>query len=110
MPRKEKEAPVETPAAETPVEAPTEAAPDLTEAPAEGQGPQLTLADVKNAVNIIDYAAQQGSFKGWDVIAQVMQVRQRLAAFVEAASPAVEGEPAAEGAATEQPTEEAANG
>ena len=62
----------------------------------EGQGPQLTLADVKNAVNVIDHAANQGAFKGWDVIAQVMQVRQRLAAFVEAASPAVEGEPATE--------------
>lgn len=68
--------------------------------------PQLTLADVKNAVNVIDYAANQGCFKGWDTIAQVMQVRQRLAAFVEAASPAVEGE-AVENSATE--TQEAAN-
>lgn len=72
------------------------------------EGPQLTLADVKNAVNVIDYAANQGAFKGWEVIAQVMQVRQRLAAFVEAATPKVEGEQAdqAEQAA---PANEAAN-
>lgn len=95
MPRKAKETVEETQATET----------VATEATQEG-GPQLTLADVKNAVNVIDYAANQGTFKGWDVIAQVMQVRQRLAAFVEAASPAVEGEPAAE--ATEE-TKEAAN-
>ena len=72
MARKKTNEVVETPAAES--------------QPTEG-GPQLTLADVKNAVNVIDYAANQGAFKGWEVIAQVMQVRQRLAAFVEAATP-----------------------
>ena len=92
MARKKTNEVVETPAAEA--------------QPTEG-GPQLTLADVKNAVNVIDYAANQGAFKGWEVIAQVMQVRQRLAAFVEAATPAVEGEPAAEAT---KATTEAANG
>ncbi len=50
-------------------------------------GPQLTLADIKNAVSVIDHAAEQGAFKGWQTIAQVMEVRQRLAAFAESASP-----------------------
>lgn len=58
--------------------------------------PQLTLADIKNAVNVIDYAAGQGALKGWEIIGQVMQVRQRLAAFVEFSTPKTEGEQAVE--------------
>lgn len=78
----------------------------------ENATPQLTLADVKNAVNIMDYAAEQGAFKGWEIISQVMQVRQRLATFVEVASPKeeqnTEGEPAVI-KSDDQPAEKAAN-
>ena len=73
-----------------------------------GEVPQLTLADVKNAVNVIDLAANQGAFRGWEVISQFMQVRQRLAAFVEAASPKTEGEEAA--VADDGKAQEAVNG
>ncbi len=106
MPRKKKtEVVEETQATET-------AAPEVTEAPAaeatgDAEAPQLTLADVKNAVNIIDYFVNQHGVKGYDTFGQIIQVRQRLAAFVEAASPAVEGEEAAE---TTETTDEAANG
>ena len=88
MPRKTNKTETTPEVAET-----TETAAQATE------GPQLTLADVKNAVNVIDHAAAQGAFKGWETIAQVMQVRTRLANFVEAASPKVEG--AAEGTTEE---------
>lgn len=99
MPRKEKTAKPET-VVETQV-TPTEtpAAPTTT-----ASDPQLTLADIKNTINVIDYAAAQGAFKGWETITQVLQVRQRLATFVEAATPKVSGEPI-----TETATPEAAN-
>ncbi|NJO62885.1 MAG: hypothetical protein HC836_33090 [Richelia sp. RM2_1_2] len=99
MPRKEK-AITEPSVEQTPTN--VESLEVTKETPA-AEGPQLTLADIKNAVNVIDYAANQGSFKGWEVIAQVMQVRQRLASFIEAATPKVEGEPVT------TPQQEAAN-
>lgn len=56
------------------------------EAPA-AEGPSIGLADLQNAVKVIDYAAEQGAFKGWAVIEQVFAVRQKLNAFVVASSP-----------------------
>jgi hypothetical protein len=93
MPRKTKKEEV------TAVQTETVAAPEtpVTEVPS------LTLADVKNAVNVIDHAAEQGAFKGWNVIAQVMQVRNRLATFVETAAPKTEAAP------VDTATDEAAN-
>ena len=41
------------------------------------------IAELKNALTIIDYAAEQGAFKGWQVINQVLAVRGRVAAFVD---------------------------
>jgi len=62
-------------------------------------GPTLGIVDVRNAVNIIDYACSQGAFKGWETITQVMAVRNNLNSFVAAVSPPVEE--GAEGEGTE---------
>ena len=45
------------------------------------EAPSLGIQDIQNAVRIIDYAADQGAFKGWQTIEQVQTVRNRLAAF-----------------------------
>lgn len=45
----------------------------------------LNLNDLKNVINVIDYAAAQGAFKGWDTIRQVMEVREKVAVFLQAA-------------------------
>jgi hypothetical protein len=51
----------------------------------------LSLNDIQNAVKVIDFAAEQGAFKGWKTIEQVLNVRQRLNAFLEVAQ-AAQGE------------------
>ena len=54
----------------------------------------FNVQDIANLVQIVDYAAAQGAFKGWDTIRQVIAVRDQAAAFVEAvqaATPAPEG-------------------
>lgn len=51
-------------------------------------GMTLTLNDIQNAVKVIDFAAEQGAFKGWGTIEQVLIVRNRLNAFLGAASEA----------------------
>lgn len=55
----------------------------------------LSLSDIQNVVKIIDFAADQGAFKGWQTIEQVLVVRSRLHNFVTAAlasQPQPEGE------------------
>ena len=47
----------------------------------------LTLVDLKNLLAIVDYAATQGAFKGWETIKQVVAVRDKLASFIVAAEP-----------------------
>ena len=56
-------------------------APEVTAT--EADGPSLGIADIQNALRIIDYAAEQGTFKGWNTMQQVFSVRQRLDAFVQ---------------------------
>jgi hypothetical protein len=58
----------------------------------------LSLNDIQNAVKVIDFAADQGAFKGWKTIEQVLNVRQRLNSFLEVAQ-AAQGETPAEGEA-----------
>lgn len=65
---------VETPAVETPA----------VEQPA---APSIGLQDLQNAVKVIDYACEQGAFKGWAVIEQVIAVRNKINAFVVASTP-----------------------
>lgn len=74
--------------------------------PQEGQAQPggLTVVDIRNAVNVIDFACTQGAFKGWDTITQVMSVRNKLQAFVDAVAPQIaEANKAAETA--EKPAE-----
>lgn len=49
--------------------------------------PNISVQDLQAAVQIIDYAADQGAFKGWGVITQVKAIRDRLDAFVAATLP-----------------------
>lgn len=54
----------------------------------------LNIADLRNLLSVVDYAAAQGAFKGWETINQVLQVREKLAAFVLAAQQAEEAQKA----------------
>ncbi|RYD59628.1 MAG: hypothetical protein EOP83_20550 [Verrucomicrobiaceae bacterium] len=59
---------------------------DVTENTVTEEAPiSLSLNDIQNAVKVIDFAAEQGAFKGWKTIEQVLNVRQRLNAFLEVA-------------------------
>jgi hypothetical protein len=60
----------------------------------------IGVVDLQNAVKIIDHAADQGAFKGWQVIEQVIAVRNKLNAFVTAALAAQQAEQDAADAAT----------
>lgn len=59
----------------------------------------IGVLDLQNAVKIIDHAAEQGAFKGWQVIEQVIAVRNKLNAFVTAALAAQQAEQDAASAA-----------
>ena len=62
---------------------------DVNQTPAATETPAtISILDLANVVKIIDYAADQGAFKGWTVIEQVAGVRQKINAFVEAAQAA----------------------
>lgn len=62
--------------------------------------PSLGIQDIKNALSVIDYAAEQGAFKGWTTIEQVLAVRSRLNNFVNFAQQQVDAS-ASEDDATE---------
>ena len=53
----------------------------------------LNVTDIADAVKIIDYAAEQGAYRGWDNIRQILAVRDRLDAFVTAANTQVNTTP-----------------
>jgi hypothetical protein len=77
----------------------------------EATAPVIQITDLQNAVQIIDYACEQGAFKGWKVIEQVIAVREKLAAFLNAAAPAPAEEapaPAAKPAAKKAATKKTA--
>lgn len=42
----------------------------------------LSLNDLKNILIIIDYAADNGAFKGWENIRKVMELRDKLEKFI----------------------------
>ena len=46
------------------------------------EAPSLGIQDIENALKVIDFAAEQGAFKGWKTIQQVLQVREKIATFV----------------------------
>jgi hypothetical protein len=57
-----------------------------TEVP-ENTGAQINLADLQNLLRILDVAAECGTFKG-NELSSVGNVRDRLAAFIEASQQA----------------------
>jgi hypothetical protein len=59
----------------------------VTAQPTVPAGPTLGIDDIKNAVKIIDFASEQGAFKGWKVIEQVLLVRNRLNDFAKSVAP-----------------------
>lgn len=68
------------------------------------QAPSLGMIDIQNALKIIDYACEQGAFKGWNTITQVQSVRNKLATFLAVAEAATASAEATENA--EEPTGE----
>jgi len=42
----------------------------------------LNVADIENAVKAIDYACDQGAYKGWNTIEEVRAIRNRLVLFL----------------------------
>ncbi len=52
----------------------------------ENSNPNLSITDIADAVKIIDYACENGAFRGWGNIRQIMLVRDRLDAFVTVAT------------------------
>lgn len=55
----------------------------------------ISILDLANVVKVIDYAADQGAFRGWSVIEQVATLRQKINSFVEAAQAAQDAQSAA---------------
>lgn len=76
---------------------------EINENTVESEAPSLGLQDIQNALKIIDFAADQGAFKGWTTVQQVMSVRNKIADFVayaeaNADTPAAEETVAVDGA------------
>jgi hypothetical protein len=65
------------------------------------EDPTLGLQDITNALKIIDFACEQGAFKGWNTIEQVRAVRAKIAAFLDFAE-ANSAPPVAEAPAEEE--------
>ncbi len=59
---------------------------ETVQAPENG-APTLNVVDIQNAVAVIDHAADNGAFRTWDTIVKVLEVRNKLSAFVAAATP-----------------------
>jgi hypothetical protein len=53
----------------------------------------LNITDIADAVKVIDHAADQGAFRGWSNIRQILALRDRLDGFVSAATAATNPEP-----------------
>lgn len=57
----------------------------------------FTPDDLQAAVILIDYACEQGAFKGWENINKAFLVRNRIAAFVKQWSSVSDAPPTIEG-------------
>ena len=72
------------------------------------EAPSLGIQDIENALKIIDFAADQGTFKGWTTIEQVRTVRDKIALFVTFARDSEAAEAANTPADAETPANEPA--
>lgn len=61
----------------------------------------LQVVDIENAVKAIDYAAEQGAFKGWAAINEVLNIRNKLVLFLRTAQAEFAQQEAAIAPATE---------
>jgi hypothetical protein len=52
----------------------------------------LNISDISDAITVIDHAADQGAFRGWTNIRQIIALRDRLEVFVSAAATATENQ------------------
>lgn len=64
---------------------------------------QLNVSDIEIAVKAIDVAADQGAYRGWQMITDVLVLRNRLVEFLKSlpVPPAPEGDEIPESPATE---------
>lgn len=72
------------------------------------QAPSLGMVDIQNALKIIDFACEQGAFKGWNTITQVQSVRNKLATFLAIAEAATASTEATEEVDADPATDETA--
>ena len=56
----------------------------------------LNVTDIADAVKVIDHACEQGAYRGWHNIRQVLALRDRLEAFTIAATAQVTPPPVLE--------------
>lgn len=80
----------------------TENTPEATEQ----QSAQLQIGDIEAAVKVIDYASEQGAFKGWNVVQEVLVLRNRLVHFVRSVQPDTEATATEAAEATSETTSE----
>ncbi len=59
----------------------------------------LQVIDIENAVKAIDYASEQGAYKGWNTIQEVLTIRNKLVLFLQHAKAEIEAAQALEEAA-----------
>ncbi len=55
--------------------------------------PNIQIGDIEAVVKIIDHACDEGAFKGWQIVTEVLNVRNRLATFLQSVAPKTEPEP-----------------
>ena len=72
----------------------TEVAPEANGTPAEDQAPQLGVADLQNAAQVIDAAVSRGAFKAAEA-AQVGAVYNKITAFIQSVADAQKDNPEA---------------
>jgi hypothetical protein len=51
----------------------------------------LNVTDIQDVVTCLDHAADQGAYRSWDTIRQVLALRDKLHAFVTAATAMTKG-------------------
>jgi hypothetical protein len=66
----------------------------------------LNVTDISDAVKVIDHACEQGAFRGWTNIRQILALRDRLDLFTTAANAIAPDEPAVEPAPVDDTVDE----
>ena len=72
---------------------------------ATGEGQFNIMQVMENVIRVIDHAADQGAFKGWDTIQQVLGVRAQVEALVNAFEGVLSEQASAEATETAEATD-----